>query len=175
MCRPGLFNSNPEHEEMEMTPPGTNRRTGRGPGVGPRAKPGGRAGNDVGVDPHKHTLTLSVLDATGAILGTAVFKVSGDGHRAMEAFACGFGPVRTWAIEGASGFGRHTAMFLIRAGYDVRDVCANRTAEEARKRQQGKSDALDSVRIAREAQRDRRLPLAFKRAPGDMGPDDTRE
>jgi hypothetical protein len=48
-------------------------------------------------------------------------------------------------------------MYLVRAGYDVPDVCPNRTAEEAKKRRQGKSDVLDSVRIAREAQRDRDL------------------
>jgi hypothetical protein len=70
---------------------------------------------------------------------------------------------------------RHTSMFLIRAGYDVRDVCSNRTAVEARKRRQGKSDALDSVRIAREVQADPDVPVAFKRAEGDSGPDEVME
>src|SRR5437762_8843160 len=41
-------------------------------------------------------------------------------------------------------------MFLIARGYDVRDVCANRTPRSDRGRQRGKSDALDSERIARE-------------------------
>jgi hypothetical protein len=41
--------------------------------------------NVVGADPHKRTLTASVLDCRGGVLGTKVFRVSGDGHRAMEA------------------------------------------------------------------------------------------
>ena len=158
-----------------MTTPRKSTGKTRVPGVGRHANTDLQPANVVGVDPHKHTLTASVLDPTGGVLGTESFNISGVGHREMETFVLEFGPVRTWAIEGASGYGRHTAMFLVRAGYDVRDVCANRTAEEANKRRQGKSDALDSVRIAREAQRDRRLPLAFKRGPGDAGPDELRE
>ena len=34
---------------------------------------------------------------------------------------------------------------------------------------------LDSLRIAREVQADPDLPVAFKRAPGDAGPDETHE
>jgi transposase len=132
-------------------------------------------GNDVGVDPHKATLTASVLDPRGGILGTASFRVSGDGHRAMEAFVGGFGPVRRWGIEGASGLGRHTAIYLVRAGHDVRDVCPTRTNERDRARRRGKSDAIDSVKIAREVQADAELPVAFKRAAGDCGPDETTE
>ena len=94
--------------------------------------------NDVGCDPHKATLTVAVLDPRGGVLGTASFRVSPATAIAMETFVAGFGPVRRWGIEGATGLGRHTAMYLIRAGYDVRDVCPNRTAVEARKRRQGK-------------------------------------
>ena len=127
--------------------------------------------NDVGIDPHKHTLTVSVLDCRGGVLGTASFRISGDGHRAMETFVVGFGPVRRWGIEGAASFGRHTAMFLIRAGCDVRDVCPTHTALDRRSKGRGKSDAIDSVRIARLVQADPELPVAFKRAGHDAGPD----
>ena len=96
-------------------------------------------------------------------------------HRAMEAWALGFGPIVRWGIEGASGLGRHTAMYLIGRGHDVRDVCPTRTAEQSRRRRQGKTDALDSVRIARETQADPAMPTAFKRAGGDAGPDETHE
>jgi hypothetical protein len=58
--------------------------------------------------------------------------------------------VGRWGIEGASGLGRHTSFYLCRQGHDVRDVCPTRTAERAHGRYQGKSDALDSERIARE-------------------------
>jgi NAD(P)-dependent dehydrogenase (short-subunit alcohol dehydrogenase family) len=60
-------------------------------------------------------------------------------------------------------------------GHDVRDVCPTRTAEQSRKRRQGKTDALESLRIAREVQADPDLPVVFKRAPGEAGPDETRE
>ena len=132
-------------------------------------------GNIFGADPHKRTLTATVLDCRGGVLGTEVFRVSGDGHRAMEAWALGFGPIERWGIEGAASLGRHTAMYLVCQGHDVRDVCPTRTAEQSRKRRQGKSDALDSLRIARETQAEPTVPVAFKRAGGDTGPDETTE
>lgn len=132
-------------------------------------------GNVFGADPHKRTVTATVLDERGGVLGTQTFRVSGDGHRAMEAWALGFGPISRWGIEGASGLGRHGAMYLIRHGHDVRDVCPTRTAEQSRKRRQGKTDALDSARVARETQTDPNMPVAFKRAGGDTGPDETLE
>jgi len=131
--------------------------------------------NEVGIDPHKKTLTATVLDGRGGTVATASFKVSGDGHRALLEWATSFGPVRRWGIESASGLGRHTAIFLIERGHDVRDVCPTRTAEQSRKRRQGKTDKLDSLRIAREVQADPDLPVAFKRAAGDVGPDETHE
>jgi len=139
------------------------------------AIPPAMSGNTFGADPHKRTLTATVLDERGGVLGTAVFKVSGEGHRAMEAWALAFGPVARWGIEGAAGIGRHTAMYLTRQGHDVRDVCPNRTNERGRGRRLGKSDALDSLRIARETQAEPDLPIAFKRSGEDRGPDEQAE
>lgn len=141
----------------------------------PRRTPEPGTANIFGADPHKRTLTATVLDCRGGVLGTQVFRVSGDGHRSMEAWALGFGPVQRWGIEGASGLGRHTAMYLARQGHDVRDCSPNRTNERRRARQQGKTDASDSLRIAREAQADPGMPRAFKRAEGDAGPDEVTE
>jgi|GEM_PF-3059042 len=133
------------------------------------------AGNVFGADPHKKTLTATVLDERGGVLATETFRVSGDGHRAMEVWALSFGRISRWGIEGASGLGRHTAIYLIGQGHDVRDVCPTRTAEQSRRRREGKTDALDSVRVARETQTDTAMPTAFKRAGGDTGPDETHE
>jgi hypothetical protein len=110
--------------------------------------------HDVGIDPHKKTLTATVQDGRGGTVATASFKVSGVGHRALEEWATSFGPVRRWGIENVSGLGRHTVIFLVEEGRDVRDVCPTRTAEQSRRRRQGKADALDSLRIAREVQAD---------------------
>jgi transposase len=136
---------------------------------------GDHMGNIVGIDPHKQTLSACALDKRGGILGIAHFRVSGDGHRALEAWALSFGPVARWGIEGASGLGRHTAMFLTDRGHEVRDVCPNRTNQRGRGRHQGKTDRLDAERIARETQSCPTLPAAFKRGGGDTGPDETME
>jgi hypothetical protein len=51
------------------------------------------AGNVVGIDPHKRTLTATVVDARGGILACEHFRVSGDGHRAREAWARQLGQI----------------------------------------------------------------------------------
>ena len=63
-------------------------------------------------------------------------------------------------------------MFLIGRGHDVRDVCANRTPRSDRARHRGKSDTLDSERIARGVLAHPLLPRAFKRAGPEQGPDE---
>lgn len=133
--------------------------------------PTDETGNVAGIDPHKRTLTVTVLDERGGTIGTRSFKVSGEGHRAMEAWMLESGPILRCGVEGASALGRHTATFLCDRGYDVRDVCPTRTAEQARRRRQGKTDVLDAERIARETLADPHLPRAFKRAVGSTGPD----
>src|ERR1700733_5146104 len=135
----------------------------------------GQAGNVVGIDPHKHGLSALVLDERGGVLGCEHFRVSGIGHRALEVWARQFGPIARWGVEGASGWGRHTAMYLIAQGYDVRDVCPARTSRSDRARQRGKSDVLDCERIARETLAHSLLPRAFKRAGQDRAPDQTHE
>ena len=144
----------------------------RGPGPSHLLMTPDHAGNVVGVDPHKRTLTATVADARGGILASAHFRVSGEGHRELEAWARQFGQIARWGIEGSASWGRHTAVFLIGRGHDVRDVCANRTPRADRARQRGKSDTLDSERIAREVLAHPLLPKAFKRAGQEQGPDE---
>jgi hypothetical protein len=127
------------------------------------------AGDVVGIDPHKRMLTASVVDPRGGILASGHFRVSGQGHRELEAWARQFGQIARWGIEGSASWGRHTAMFLTGRGHDVRDVCANRTPRADRARQRGKSDMLDSERIARETLAHSLLPKAFKRAGQEQG------
>jgi transposase len=129
----------------------------------------------VGSDPHRKTVTSTVIDERGGAVATETFRVSGDGHRAMEAWASSFGTIARWGIEGAAGLGRHTAMFLIGRDYDVRDVCPNRTHERRRARQGGKTDIEDSLRIARETLADPSCPMAFKQSQPATPPDDNLE
>ena len=66
-------------------------RKRRGPGPSHVLITPDHAGNVVGIDPHKRTLTAVVVDARGGVLAGEHFRVSGDGHRAL----CGLGaPVR---------------------------------------------------------------------------------
>jgi len=150
-------------------------RPKKGPGPSSVLITPDHAGNVVGVDPHKRSLSASVVDPRGGIVASEHFRVSGDGHRALEAWAEQFGLVARWGVEGASSWGRHTAVFLAGRGYDVRDVCANRPPRSDRARQRGKSDTLDSERIARETLAHPLLPRAFKRAGQDSRPDELHE
>ena len=124
--------------------------------------PGTTQGNTVGIDPHKKTLSACVIDDRGGVLDVAHFKVSGDGHRGLEAWARRHGPVATWGIEGASSLGRHTAIFLIQRGHDVRDVCPNRTNQRGRGRQWHGAElgGGEPRRIRRVLSDGRRDPLA---------------
>ena len=151
-------------------------RTHRGPGPSHLLLTPDHAGHVVGIDPHKHTLSAAIVDARGALLAGEHFRVSGEGHRALEAWARSFGPIARWGIENAGGWGRHTAVFLTGRGQDVRDVCPNRTARADRGRQRGKSDTLDAERIARDVLAHSLLPRAFKRAADHAaGPDPQQE
>jgi hypothetical protein len=65
----------------------------RGPGPSHLLMTPDHAGDVVGVDPHKRTLTATVADARGGILASAHFRVSGEGHRELEARARQFGQI----------------------------------------------------------------------------------
>ena len=132
------------------------------------------ASNIVGVDPHRKTFTATVLDARGGELGHAHFPNTREGHDAGLAWAAGFGPADRWGVEGASGLGRHLAEFLVEAGCDVRDVPPHKTSVRGRGRHEGKTDRLDSHRVAAETQTNPRLARAFKHAVS-AAPDSLRD
>jgi hypothetical protein len=104
-------------------------------------------GSVAGADPHRQTVSVTVLNERGGLLGTKHFKVwcRASGDVGVGAVVRSGYSVR---IENASGIGRHTAMFLIERGVDVRDVCRHGQPSKARRRREGKSDALDAARIA---------------------------
>ena len=129
------------------------------------------AGNVVGIDPHKRTLSATVVDARGGILGSAHFRVSGEGHRELEAWARQFGQIARWGVErGRAGAGTRRCSWPAAAMTCA--MCA-RTGHPVRSRaSRGKSDTLDTERIARETLAHPLLPKAFKRAGADSGLDE---
>ena len=132
------------------------------------------ADNIIGIDPHRTTFTATALDPRGGELGHAHFPNTRAGHAAALAWAAGFGLADRWGIEGASGLGRQLAEFLVEAGCDVRDVPPHKTSARGHGRHEGKTDRLDSHRVAAETQTNPRLAPAFKQAV-PAAPDAVRE
>ena len=75
----------------------------------------------IGMDPHKRSATIEVVDERGAVLSKARFGTDRLGFRDMLAEARRFAD-RVWAIEGCNGIGKHIAHRLVHDGEVVFDV-----------------------------------------------------
>ncbi|MAQ14284.1 MAG: IS110 family transposase [Sandaracinus sp.] len=103
----------------------------------------------IGVDPHKMSVTIEVVDKRERLLGSGRFATDQAGYKAMRAYVTQW-PERTWAVEGANGAGRPLAQRLVAAGEQVVDVPA-KLAARVRLFDTGhnrKTDALDAHSIA---------------------------
>ena len=103
----------------------------------------------IGVDPHKMSATIEVVDTHEQLLGTGRFPTDKAGYAAMRGYAKQW-PDRTWAVEGANGAGRPLAQRLVENGEHVVDVPA-KLAARVRLFDTGhnrKTDALDAHSIA---------------------------
>lgn len=106
----------------------------------------------IGMDPHKASNTIAVLDSAENLLTRRRFENSDDGFGEMLAAVAGY-PERVWAVEGANGVGRSIAQRLV--GFDERvyDVPA-KLATRVRVYSTGhgsKTDNTDALAIARAA------------------------
>ncbi len=120
----------------------------------------------IGVDPHKRSNTVLVLDASENVLATERFSNDREGHRALKTFARTW-KTRTWAVEGAHGCGLGLAQRLAAEGETVLNVPAKLSA---RVRALGggsgrKTDDTDAYAVAVAGLRGRGLEL--------VQPDDT--
>jgi transposase len=79
------------------------------------------AGVVIGVDPAKRSHTIEVIDGRERVLVAERFENTNTGYRAMRALAWRW-PTRVWAVEGASGVGRHLVQRLLSDGERVLDV-----------------------------------------------------
>ena len=103
----------------------------------------------IGVDPHKMSATIEVVDTHEQLLGTGRFDTNKVGYAAMQRYVRQW-PDRVWAVEGANGAGRPLAQRLVAAGELVVDVPA-KLAARVRLFDTGhnrKTDALDAHSIA---------------------------
>ena len=81
----------------------------------------------IGVDPHKLSATIEVVDENEAVLATGRFGTDKTGYAAMRKHVASF-PQRVWAVEGSNGAGRPLAQRLLADGEDVVDVPAKLSA-----------------------------------------------
>jgi transposase len=112
----------------------------------------------IGVDPHRLSATIEVVDQREQMLGSGRFTTDRAGFTAMRAYAKEW-PARTWAVEGANGVGRPLAQRLLAAGEHVVDVPA-KLAARVRLFDTGhnrKTDAHDAHSIAMVAVRTKGL------------------
>ena len=103
----------------------------------------------IGMDPHKRSATIEVIDERERVLIAGRFGTDLDGYRAMLAAGRRY-PDRMWAVEGCNGVGRHRAQRLVADGEPVVDVPAKLSAR-ARVFSTGqgrKTDPVDAHSVA---------------------------
>jgi transposase len=103
----------------------------------------------IGMDPHKRSATIEIIDGRERVLAQGRFGTGSDGYRAMLAAGRRY-PQRVWAVEGCNGIGRHVAQRLVADGETVVDVPAKLSAR-ARVFASGqgrKTDPVDAHSVA---------------------------
>ncbi len=103
----------------------------------------------IGVDPHKLSATIEVVDRHETVMATGRFGTDKAGYAAMRRHVADFRD-RTWAVEGSNGAGRPLAQRLLADGEHVVDVPA-KLAARARLLDTGhnrKTDAHDAHAVA---------------------------
>jgi transposase len=81
----------------------------------------------IGMDPHKRSATIEVIDEREQVLAKGRYGTDTDGYQQMLAAGRQF-PDRIWAVEGCNGIGRHIAQRLVADGETVLDVPAKLSA-----------------------------------------------
>jgi transposase len=81
----------------------------------------------IGMDPHKRSATIEVIDDRENVLAAGRFGTDRDGYQAMLVLGRRHGD-RMWAVEGCNGIGRHIAQRLVADGETVVDVPAKLSA-----------------------------------------------
>jgi transposase len=101
-----------------------------------------------GIDPHQDTFTVGIVDAVGVELGHRSYPNTAGGY--LEAIDSLMGHrVEMVGIEGSASWGAHVAIALVAAGFDCREVPAQRSASQRRARRADKTDIVDALSTAR--------------------------
>ncbi|MEH1170131.1 IS110 family transposase, partial [Micromonospora sp. CPCC 205539] len=81
----------------------------------------------IGMDPHKRSATIEIINDREKILAQGRFTTDRDGYQAMLKLGRQH-KERIWAVEGCNGIGRHIAQRLVADGETVVDVPAKLSA-----------------------------------------------
>ncbi|MFE3260243.1 IS110 family transposase [Nocardia sp. NPDC059229] len=103
----------------------------------------------IGMDPHKRSATIEIIDPAGHVLTGGRYTTDHRGFTEMLTTAQQF-PDRVWAVEGCNGISRHLAHRLVHHGETVIDVPAKPSAQ-VRVFATGngrKTDAVDAHSVA---------------------------
>lgn len=105
----------------------------------------------VGIDAHKRSLAVALIDELGRELAHEQFGNDPEGHEALQAWVVRLAPgERRFGIESTGWLARGIAQLLLARGERVVDVRGTLTDRERKRlRGQGKSDPRDAVAIAR--------------------------
>ena len=107
----------------------------------------------IGMDPHKRSATIEVMDAEEAVLGGGRYDTDEGGFADMTGYVNQIQPDRerrVWAVEGCNGIGHHIAVRLLAAGEHVVDVPPKMSARTRvfATGQGRKTDATDAHSVA---------------------------
>ena len=101
-----------------------------------------------GIDPHRHTFTVGIVNEQGVEIDTSTFANSGSGFVEAIAKLTTHG-VEQVGIEGSASWGAHVSIAVVAAGFDAREVPPQRTALQRRARRRDKTDRVDAISAAR--------------------------
>jgi transposase len=114
----------------------------------------------IGVDSHKRTHTAVAADGNGRKLAEVTLATTSAGHLELVRWARRF-PDRRFALEDTRHLSRRLAADLLRAGEAVAWVPTRLMASARRHgREQGKSDPIDALAVARAVLANPDLPVA---------------
>lgn len=100
----------------------------------------------VGVDTHRDTHTVAVVDHLGGVHATASFDASPAGYQRATSWMSSFGTIVAIGVEGTGSYGAGLARHLNGCGHQVREVIR---PNRQHRRRHGKSDTADAIAAAR--------------------------
>ena len=100
------------------------------------------------VDPHQDQFNVGIVDPNGVPIEHRSFPDTGKGYiDAIEMLTTH--RVELVGVEGSAGWGRHVSIALAAAGFDAREVPAQRMVAQRRARRLDKTDHNDAISTAR--------------------------